>query len=153
MAINARSLLEEVCRKTRVFQGRYLVPILLIAIVLGIYKALQFSPLEQELIGKVKVNDRVTLYITEASAGATTDFSYRFYLGDASQDDKTFMASLEDGDQPFMITTDKEALKKVEDGAIYLSVKGTIFTYHSPALYRREGVIYSVPIYLTSSPF
>ena len=140
-------------QNARVFKGRYLVPVLLIGIFFGIYKALQFSPLEQELIGKVKVNDRVMLYITEASAGATTDFSYRFYLGEASQDDKTFMASLEDGDQPFMITTDKEALKKVKDGAIYLSVKGTIFTYHSPAFYRREGVIYSVPVYLTSSPF
>ena len=52
-----------------------------------------------------------------------------------------------------MITTDKDTLKKVENDAIYLSVKGTVYTFHSPADYLAGGSIYSVPVYLTSSPF
>ena len=101
----------------------------------------------------MKVNNLANLYITEASAGATTGFSYRFYLYDATKDDKAFMASLEDDYEPFMITTDKDTLKKVENDAIYLSVKGTVYTFHSPADYLAGGSIYSVPVYLTSSPF
>ena len=63
------------------------------------------------------------------------------------------MARLEDDNAPFMITTDKDALKKVENDAIYLSVKGTIYTFHAPADYLVSGSVYSVPVYLTSSPF
>lgn len=101
----------------------------------------------------MKVNNLVNLYITEANAGATTDFSYRFYLYDSAKDDKEFMASLKGELSPFMITEDKNALDKVENDAIYLSVKGDIYTFHSPAAYLIRGSIYYVPIYITASPF
>lgn len=135
------------------FKKRYLLLILLAVVAYGIYNLLHFSPLEQVIIKKAKVNNLANLYITEASAGATTGFSYRFYLYDVTKDDKAFMASLENDHQPFMITTDKDALKKVENNAIYLSVKGTIYTFHSPADYLAGGSIYSVPVYLTASPY
>lgn len=140
-------------QNAQVFKKRYLLLILLAVVAFGVYKVLHFSPLEQEIIKKVRVNNLANLYITEASAGATTGFSYRFYLYDATKDDKAFMASLEDDHEPFMITTDKDALKKVENDAIYLSVKGAIYTFHSPVDYLAGGSIYSVPVYLTSSPF
>jgi len=135
------------------FKKRYLLFILLAAIAFVVYKALNFSPLGQEIIRKVKVNKLVNLYITEANAGATTDFSYRFYLYDSSKDDKEFMASLDDDLSPFMITADNDALDKVENDAIYLSVKGNIYTFRSPATYIIRGSIYYVPIYITASPF
>lgn len=136
-----------------VFRKGYLLLILLAVVVIGVYKVLHYSPLEQEIIKKVKINNLATLYITEASTGATSGFSYRFYLYDASKDNKAFMASLEDGNEPFMNTTDKGALTKAENDALYLSVKGTIYTFNSPATYLAGGSIYSVPVYLTSSPF
>ncbi|ELQ6264761.1 hypothetical protein [Cronobacter malonaticus] len=135
------------------FKKRYLLLILLDIVVFGIYRVLHFSPLEQEIIRKVKVNNQANLYTTKASAGATTGFSYRFYLYDATKDDKAFTASLEDDNEPFMITTDKDALKKVSNDAIYLSVKGTIYTFHNHAAYKVRDSIYSVPVYLTASPF
>ncbi|HCR9748356.1 TPA: hypothetical protein OPR08_000531 [Citrobacter koseri] len=140
-------------QNARAFKKRYLLVILLAVVVFGVYKVLRFSPLEQQIIEKVKVNNLANLYITEASAGATTDFSYRFYLYDATKDDKAFMASLEDDNYPFMITSDKDALQKVENGAIYLSVKGTIYTFHAPADYLYRGSVYSVPVYMNASPF
>ena len=140
-------------QNARAFKKRYLLLILLALVAFGVYKVLHFSPLEQQIIKKVRVNNLANLYITEASTGATTDFSYRFYLYDATKDDKAFMASLEDSREPFLITTDKDALQKAENDAIYLSVKGTIYTFHAPADYLINGSVYSVPVYLTSSPF
>lgn len=142
-----------IMQNARVFKKRYIILTLLAVIAFGVYRVLFPSPLEQTLIKKVKVNNLANLYITHASAGATTGFSYRFYLYDASKDDKAFMKSLNDNNQPFMITADKDALKKVGNEAIFLSVKGTVYAFHSPAFYRAGRGIYSVPIYLTSSPF
>lgn len=65
-----------------VFRKGYLLLILLAVVVIGVYKVLHYSPLEQEIIKKVKINNLATLYITEASTGATSGFSYRFYLYD-----------------------------------------------------------------------
>ena len=61
-----------------VFRKGYLLLILLAVVVIGVYKVLHYSPLEQEIIKKVKINNLATLYITEASTGATSGFSYRF---------------------------------------------------------------------------
>lgn len=140
-------------QNAQVFKRRYLLLIPLTVIAFEVYKMLHFSPLEQEIIKKVKVNNLANLFITEASAGATTGFSYRFYLYDANKDDKSFIKSLKDDDEPFMITTDKNALRKVENDAIYLSVKGTIYTFHNQAAYRVRDSIYSLPVYLTALPF
>lgn len=137
----------------QVFKKRYILLILLAVVYCGGYKVLNFSPVEQKIIRKVKVNNLVNLYITEASTGATTGFSYRFYLYDASKNDNAFMASPEDDKKPFMITSDKDAFKMVKNDAIYLSVKGAIYTFQTPATYLTGNSIYSIPVYLTSSPF
>lgn len=126
--------------------------ILLMGALYGIYSLLQFSPLEQTVVKKVNVNNLVNLYITKADAGATTDFSYRFYLYDASKGDNAFTASLDDNN-PFLVTSDKDALKQVDNGALYLSVKGTIYSFQSPASYIINDSIHSVPIYMRSSSY
>lgn len=140
-------------QNARVFKKRYLLFILMILVIVGVYQTLHDSPLDQQVINKVHVNSLANLYITESSAGATTRFSYRFYLYDAAKSDQEFATSLEGDIQPFMITTDKDALKKVENDAIYLSIRGTIYNFQSPASYVVRGSIFSVPIYLNSAPF
>ncbi len=63
------------------------------------------------------------------------------------------MASLKDSNQPFMITSDRYALQKVDDGAIYLSVKGTVYRFTNTPACRVGNNIYSVPVYLTATPY
>ncbi len=141
-------------QNARGFKKRYiLLLILLAALSIGGYQISKLSPLEQSIVKKVKVNNLANLYITEASAGATTDFSYRFYLFDASKNDNAFMDSLRNDTKPFLVTSDRNALQKVDKDAIYLSVKGAIFTFNAPPAYRVNDSLFSVPIYLTSVPF
>lgn len=137
-----------------VFKKRTLLLVLMLMIlVFAGWRLSQLSPLEQSIIRKVNVSNHVNLYITEASAGATTDFSYRFYLYDASRSDESFKASLADNLQPFLITSDGDAFKRVQDKAVYLTIKGEIFAFHSSPGVRINDVIYSVPVFLTASPF
>ncbi|MBA2816387.1 hypothetical protein [Candidatus Pantoea persica] len=99
------------------------------------------------------MTSHVSLYITEASAGTTTDFSYRFYLYNASKNTRTFMASPKDGNEPFMITTDHNTLQKVDNDAIYLSVKGSLYRFTNAPACRVDKTIYYVPVYLTATPY
>ena len=140
-------------RNTPVFKKRYLLVLLFPVLLWVAFKIAHFSPLEQTLFQTIPVTSQVSLYITEASAGATTNFSYRFYLYDAHKDDRAFMASLKDDNQPFMITSDRNALQKVDDGAIYLSVKGTVYRFTNAPACRVGNSIYSVPVYLTATPY
>ncbi|MDU5474871.1 MULTISPECIES: hypothetical protein [Pantoea] len=136
------------------FKKRYVViAILAITLSYGIYKLTQLSPLEQKILRKVNINTHAALYITEADAGATTDFSYRYYLFDASKSDKDFINSLAADRQPFLITADPNAFQKVENNAIYLSVKGDVFAFHNAPVYQIKGALFSVPVYLTSEPY
>lgn len=141
-------------QNARGFKKRYILQlILLAALSIGGYQISKFSPLEQSIVKKVKVNNLANLYITEANAGATTDFSYRFYLFDASKSDNAFMGSLRNDTKPFLVTSDRNALQKVDKDAIYLSVKGAIFAFNAPPAYRVNDSLFLVPIYLTSVPF
>ncbi|WP_239953736.1 hypothetical protein [Pantoea sp. Z09] len=140
-------------RNAQGFKKRYLLILLLPVLVWAAFKIAHFNPLEQRLLQTIPVTSQVNLYITEASAGATTDFSYRFYLYDARKDAHAFMASLKDDQQPFMITSHRNALQKVDDGAIYLSVKGTVYRFTNTPSCRVGNSIYSVPVYLTATPY
>lgn len=140
-------------QNAQIFKRRYLLIPLIAILAYGIYFLMQFSPLEQHVIKKIKVNNLANLYITEADAGATTNFSYRYYLFDATKSDAEFLESLNDNEQYFLITEDDKALVSIENNAIYLNVKGAIFTFHSPGSYRNSTGIYSVPIYLNASPY
>ncbi|KAA5933008.1 MULTISPECIES: hypothetical protein [Pantoea] len=141
-------------QNAQVFKKRTLLLVLIMMILaLAGWRLSQLSPLEQSIIRKVNVSSRVSLYITQASAGATTDFSFRYYLYDASRSDESFKESLANNLQPFLITSDGNAFKRVQDKAVYLTVKGEIFAFHSSPGIRINDVIYAVPVFLTASPF
>ncbi|MEM6159654.1 hypothetical protein AAH446_03675 [Erwinia sp. P6884] len=137
-----------------VFKKRYvLLAILLLTVCFVAYRLTNFSPVGQLVINKVKVTNLVNLYITEVNGGATTAFSYRFYLFDASKSDEAFSESLNGESHPFLITSDRNALKKVEDNTIYISVRGEVYSFYSSPGVEKNGFIYSVPIHLTAKPF
>ncbi|MDW8845461.1 hypothetical protein SD961_06050 [Erwinia sp. MMLR14_017] len=141
-------------RNVLVFKKRYVLLAMLFFIVSFVtYRITQFSPVGQSVINKVKVNNLINLYVTEVNAGATTAFSYRLYLFDASKSDAAFNQSLNGKSHPFLITSDRHALKKVENQAIYVSVKGEVYSFYSSPGIMKNGLIYSVPVYLTVTPF
>lgn len=125
------------------FKKRYLVLIPIVLSAFVAYRVLQFSPLEQEIVKKVKVNNLTNLYITEASAGATTGFSYRYYLYDAKKSDADFVNHA-DHETPFMITTDNEATVIVKEDKVYLHVHGDVYSFHNTS--------YLARVYLDASP-
>lgn len=138
-----------------VFKKRTLVLMLmlmLMTIVFAGWRLSQLSPLEQSIIRKVNVSSRINLYITEASAGATTAFSYRFYLYDASRSDESFKESLNDDLKPFLITSDGDVYPRVRDKAVFLTINGEIFAFHNLPGIRINEEPYSVPVFLTASP-
>ncbi|WP_345827472.1 hypothetical protein AAGR22_10980 [Erwinia sp. HDF1-3R] len=140
-------------RYAQVFKKSYFLIALIALIVTGTYQIIKFSPLEQSIIKKVRVNNLANLYITEASAGATTNFSYRYYVFDASKSDADFQESVKgDNKKPFLITDDKNASVEVKENCIYLKIRGRIYSYISPASYRNKTGIFSVPICMESSP-
>ncbi len=131
-------------RNVPVFKKRYLLLLILLATVIYIgYKALHFSPLEQHIVRKIKVNNQVNLYVTEASAGATTDFSYRFYFYDVKKNDADFMTNIHE-ETPFMITNDDAATINVNNGQIYLKIRGDIYSFRNTNYFTR--------VHLTASP-
>ncbi len=139
-------------RNAPVFKKRYIaIPVLIIFLILC-YICFNFPPVGQSIIKKVKVNNLANLYITQVSAGATTAFSYRYYLYDASKSDQEFMDNLQDI-SPFLIIADDKAIVKIENEAIHLQVKGDIYAFNSPAGYRVSTGLYTVGVYLKASPW
>nr|WP_318383644.1 hypothetical protein [uncultured Enterobacter sp.] len=135
------------------FKMRYLVITLIMLGVAGIYFLSQFTPFEQHIIKKIPINRLATLIITEGDAGATTGNSYRYYLFDASKSDTDFMENLKRDDAPFMITSDENAVIKSDKGSVYLTVKGDIYTFNNQGSFRLRDSLYSIPVYLSASPY
>ncbi len=132
-------------RAVRVFKKRYLLVLaaLLVCCIGWIIYVMAF-PVGQTLHQTVKVNSLVNLYVTQADAGATTAFSYRYYLYDAKQRDVDFMKHIDD-ETPFMITSDDKATSTVKDDQLYLRVRGDIYSF--------SNLNYSVRIHLDAAPF
>lgn len=134
-----------IMQKERVFKKRYvLVPALFAFLLIAwVIHFLKF-PVEHELYKKVEVNNLVTLYVTQASAGAMTSFSYHYYLYDAKKSQVEFMDHVND-ESPFMITSDSKATATVNNGQLYLRVRGDIYSYHSGS--------YQVSVHLDAAPY
>jgi len=132
-------------QKERVFKKRYiLIPILFVLIWVGWIFYFMTFPVGHDLFKKIKVNNLVNLYITQANAGATTSFSYHYFLYDANKDDADFMDHVE-RETPFMITDDGTANTTVKDGQLYLRVRGNIYSYTNAG--------YPIRINLDASPY
>lgn len=130
-------------RNVRVF--KWFVVLLLIAACCGAYKVLT-SPIDQTVYKVEKVNSNVSLYVTEGSAGATTNFVYQYYLVPPKVTEAAFLEGIGDRYQPFLSTSDGSAKVVINDGAIHLDVKGDVYRF-------TNGASYSTTIYLNASPF
>ncbi|QCP58374.1 hypothetical protein [Pantoea sp. SO10] len=130
-----------------------LIMFIIMMICLGAYFLSKLSPLEQSIVHEQAVNTHATVFITEASAGATTDFSYRFYLYDSSKTVEEFKKALSNDYLPFLITSDSRALNKIENGVIYLNVKGKVFSFNNLPAYKYNNSIYTIPVVITAKPY
>ncbi len=130
---------------------------LLIAVfLLGtlVYKILNFDPLGQSVIQKIKINNLATLYIVEASAGAMTSFSYRYYMLDAKLTDAEAEAVINEREiNPFLITNDRQATVEQKERCFLIKINGTIYQYNSPAAYKIATGIYHAPICIEARPW
>lgn len=132
-------------QKVRVFKKRYiLVPVVFALAWLGWVLFFMTFPVGQDLYKKVHVNSLVNLYVTQASAGAMTSFSYHYYLYDATKSDADFMAHVKD-ENPFMVTSDDQAAATVKDDQLYLKVHGDIYSF--------SNISYKVRIHLDAAPY
>ncbi|QKJ87388.1 hypothetical protein PMPD1_2446 [Paramixta manurensis] len=118
-------------QKEQGFKKRYiLVPVFFSLLVFGwVFYFLKF-PVEQEIYKKVRINESTVLYITQASAGAMTSFSYHYYFYDAKKSDADFIAHVDDR-TPFMITNDNTAAIAVKEGQVYLRVRGEVYSFRN----------------------
>lgn len=130
-------------RNVRIF--RWVAVLMGIVACYGVYKALN-SPVIQTVYKVEKINSKVPLYITEGSAGATTNFVYQFYLVPPEVSKDAFLKGVGDKYHAFLSTSDASAKVDISDGAIHLNVKGNIYRF-------TNGASYSTTIYLNASPF
>ncbi|EAO7484793.1 hypothetical protein O0466_000441 [Salmonella enterica] len=131
-------------RGVQAFKKRYLlVPAALLVCFIGWIIYFMVFPVGQTLYQTVKLNNLVTLHVTQADAGATTAFSYRYYLYDAKKSDAEFMKHIDD-ETPFMITSDDRATATVKDDQLYLRVRGDIYSF--------SNISYSIRIHLDAAP-
>lgn len=130
-------------RNAQVF--KWIVVLLAIA---AFYSAWKFfnSPIEQSVYKVKNVNSQITLYVTEGSAGATTDFVYQFYLVPSAVTRSNFLKNIGDKYQAFLATSDANTKVDVSNGAVHLTVKGNVYRFNN-------GASYSTTIYLNASPF
>lgn len=130
-------------RNVRVFKGA-----IVLLLIVGCYRAYRTtnSPIDQTVYKVEKVNSQVSLYVTEGSAGATTDFVYQFYLVPPEVTVAAFLKGIGHKYQPFLSTSDGSAKIAISDNAIHLKVKGDVYRF-------TNGASYSTTIYLNASPF
>lgn len=129
-------------RNVQVF--KWVMVLLLIVACYGAYKTPN-SPIDQTVYKIKKVNTKVSLYVTEGSAGATTKFVYQFYLVPPEVTKETFLKGIGDKYQPFLSTSDGSAKIDINDSVIHLDVKGDVYRF-------TNGASYSTRIYLNASP-
>ncbi len=85
-----------------------------VLLILGFW-AYQFRDLftvYEQLKGKMNVNDKLTLYITQAASSSLSKDTYHYYLYDAKKSPDDFMAHIKDV-EPIMVTDDYKANAEV----------------------------------------
>ncbi len=132
-------------QKERVFRERYIVIVLVIAFLGYLIKmVLDFSPYEQTIIRKESIGEFNTLYVTEGSAGATTENTYKYYLYPSAKTEKEFLENIRDYPS-VLFTSDSDVKMQLKGKKLYFTVKGTIYSFTNQSD--------SVFIYLNSTPF
>ncbi|HDC4404263.1 TPA: hypothetical protein O8U20_002545 [Enterobacter cloacae] len=138
--------------KERGFKKRYALSVILIVMIWIIYMIPRWIfPVEYRIYKKTALNDSANIYIVQSDAGATTAFGYHYYLIDNKTSDNDFISHLDDY-TPFLKTRDANALRKVDNGQIYLNITGDIYYFSSPAQYRIQSNLYRIGINLVARP-
>ncbi|WP_380179960.1 hypothetical protein [Kalamiella sp. sgz302252] len=134
-------------QKSRNFKKRYLLAFVLVVLsACAFWQIIHFSPFEEDLIRKIKINSATELYVTESSAGATTGFVYKYYLVPAGVTDSDFQQGIEKRYFSFLSTSDKNAQTSIQGNAVYLTVKGDIWHFSNLTNF-------ATTIHLTLSPY
>ncbi len=119
-------------RDVRVFNWRTGVIIFIFLIFIA-YPFRDLFTVYENLQEKIKVNDRLTLYITQVETGSLSKNRYHIYLVDAKNIN------------PVMITDDDKASVAIKNGDIYLRVRGTVYSFTTAG--------FVVRMHLDSSPY
>ena len=82
---------------------------------------------------RIRVNDHLTLYITQVEASSLSKDTFHFYLYDARKSTEEFMSHVSDI-EPVMITNDAKAAATVTNGDIYFRVRGNIYSFTAVGL-------------------
>lgn len=82
---------------------------------------------EQKVIKRQKINEFTTLYVTEGSAGVTTNNTYKYYLY-PSESTAEFEKEMYDY-EPVLFTDDANVGVTVKDSKLYLTVRGRIYSF------------------------
>lgn len=135
------------------FKKYYWVAVLITLLAYGVWRVLTITPFEQTVIHKLAINPLATLYVTEASAGATTSFSYRYFVCDARQSEAACVKSIKEKQRPFLVTDDPDATIEKQQRCLKITIRGRVYDYHAPAAYSTQSGTLSVPLCLASAPY
>ena len=130
-------------RDVRVFNWRAGIIIFSFLIFIA-YPFRDLFTVYENLQEKIKVNDRLTLYLTQVETGSLSKSRYHIYLLDAKKSPEEFMSNIKNIN-PVMITDDDKASVAIKNGDIYLRVRGTVYSFTT--------VGFDVCIHLDSSPY
>lgn len=132
--------------KGQKLKKRHIAILLLIMLVFwGIWQVIHFSPFEETIIKKVRVNSTTTLYVTEGNAGATTRYVYQYYLIPSDITESEFLENVGDSYSSFLSTADPDVNYEISNSNIRLTVKGNVYHF--------TNVANTTTIYLTALPF
>jgi len=131
-------------RKGAGFNWRTGVVFVLLIIGFWAYQFRDLFSVYEQLQSNVRVNDRLTLYITQAASSSLSKDTYRYYLYDAKKSPDDFMTHIKDV-EPIMVTDDYKANADVKDGQLYLYVRGNVYSF--------RNVGYSVRIHLDATSY
>lgn len=125
---------------------RHIAILLLIMLVFwGIWQVIHFSPFEETIIKKVRVNSTTTLYVTEGNTGATTSYVYQYYLIPSDIMESEFLENVGDNYSSFLSTADPDVKYEISNSNIRLTVKGNVYHFNN--------VANTTTIYLMALPF
>lgn len=120
------------------------VVFILILLAFLAFQFRDFFSVYQKVINTVKVNDKLTIYVTEVARSSLSKDTYSYYFYDTGKSNDDVLNRLKKI-EPFMTTDDDKASAEVRDGQLFLRVRGNIYSFSS--------VGYNIRIHLDSSPY
>lgn len=108
------------------------------------YQFRDFFSVYEQVKSTVKINDKLTLYVTEVSKSSLSKDTYNYYFYDAGKSADDFLIHVK-SIEPVMTTDDYKASAEVKGGDIYFRVRGNVYAFRS--------VGYNVSIHLDTSPY